>query len=59
MGLFGNMFGSKDSENKKNKEPLPWIPLNSLEQLDAIAKKSESKTMKVMIFLKTKSIFII
>jgi len=44
MGLFDSLFGNKDTTAKTEKESLPWIPLTSLEQLDDIALKSNSKT---------------
>jgi bacillithiol system protein YtxJ len=47
MGLFGNVFGNKNSEKKKEKEPLPWIPLNALDQLERIELNSKSKTQVI------------
>tara|TARA_R110000796_G_scaffold252619_2_gene388815 strand:+ start:60227 stop:60619 length:393 start_codon:yes stop_codon:yes gene_type:complete len=43
MGLFTSLFGNKESE-KTEKEPLAWIPLTSLEQLNEIELKSTSKS---------------
>ncbi len=43
MGLFDNIFGTKKSNEKKYAEKLPWIPLNSSEQLEEIQKKSASR----------------
>lgn len=45
MGLFGNLFGSKEVKEEKE---LPWIPLNSIEQLSEI--KERSKTRPQFIF---------
>jgi len=42
MGLFTGLFGGNQSE-KKEEKVLPWIPLNSLEQLPQIEKASKSK----------------
>lgn len=47
MGLFDKVFGGKNSEQKKEKEPLPWIPLNSIDQLDIIDENSKSKTQVI------------
>ena len=41
MGLFKNIF--KTSESKEEKT-LPWIPLNTIAQLNYIAEKSKKKT---------------
>ena len=45
MGLFGNLFGSKEVREEME---LPWIPLNSIEQLSEI--KEHSKTRPQFIF---------
>lgn len=42
MGLFNDLFGGK-SEGKKEQKNLPWISLNSLEQLREIEEKSITK----------------
>ncbi len=44
MGLFKNIF--KPSEPKEEKQ-LPWIALNSVEQLEDIEAKSKTKTQVV------------
>ena len=41
MGVFGGLFGGKEKKEEKN---IPWIALNSLEQLAEIEKKSHTKT---------------
>ncbi len=43
MGLFDNLFGKKDNSEEKVAQSIPWIPLNSLDQLHEIEKKSFSK----------------
>ncbi|WP_299117314.1 bacillithiol system redox-active protein YtxJ [uncultured Winogradskyella sp.] len=48
--MFKKLFGSK--EPKEPKEPkeekiLPWIALNSIEQLNAIEEKSKTKTQLI------------
>jgi len=47
MGLFNNLFGGS-SEPNKEKKVLPWISLNSLEQLKEI--EQNSKTRPQVIF---------
>ncbi len=45
MGIFKKIFGtSTSSVTKKEKKVLPWITLNSLEQLDVIESASKTKT---------------
>ena len=46
MGLFGSLF-SGNSDSKKEEKTLPWIPLQSINQLDEIAEKSKSKTQVI------------
>ncbi|MDT0539953.1 MULTISPECIES: bacillithiol system redox-active protein YtxJ [Croceitalea] len=46
MGIFNDLFG-KSSEMKKEKKSLPWIPLNSVEQLKEIEQKSATKTQVI------------
>jgi bacillithiol system protein YtxJ len=46
MGLFGGLF-SGNSDSKKEKKILPWIPLRSINQLDEIEKKSKGKTQVI------------
>lgn len=45
MGLFNKIFGTSTSSviNKKEEKVLPWIALNTLEQLDQIEKASQTK----------------
>lgn len=45
MGLLNKMFGG--SSEPKEEKSLPWIPLTSIPQLDAIAKKSKTKTQVI------------
>lgn len=40
MGLFNKIFGSSEPKEEK---VLPWIPLNSIQQLNLIADKSKTK----------------
>lgn len=46
MGIFNDLFG-KGSETKNEKKSLPWIPLNSVEQLKEIEQKSVTKTQVI------------
>ena len=46
MGIFGSLF-SGNSDSKKDKKILPWIPLQSINQLDEIEKKSKGKTQVI------------
>lgn len=41
MGLFNNVFG-KNTDAKQEKVQIPWILLESTEQLDEIIEKSNS-----------------
>ncbi|MDP5231052.1 MAG: bacillithiol system redox-active protein YtxJ [Cellulophaga sp.] len=43
MGLFNSLFGSNNSEEKKEIAALPWINLTSLDQLEEIAMNSKGK----------------
>ncbi len=45
MGIFNKMFGG--SSEPKEEKLLPWIGLNSIEQLNAIADKSKTKTQLI------------
>ena len=45
MGLIDKLFGS--TKTPKEEKVLPWIPLTSLEQLEAINFKSETKTQLI------------
>ncbi len=47
MGLFKNMFGGSSPKESKEKKNLPWIALNSLDQLSEIAERSKSKTQLI------------
>jgi bacillithiol system protein YtxJ len=47
MGVFDNLFGSKEGKEEKISY-LTWIPLTSIEQLETI--KLESKTESILIF---------
>ena len=47
MGVFNNLFGSKESKEEKVSY-LKWIPLTSLDQIEAI--KEQSKTESILIF---------
>ena len=40
MGLFDNLFGSKNNSEGKEEKCLPWIPLVSSEQIRDIAEGS-------------------
>ncbi|MBR9853586.1 MAG: bacillithiol system redox-active protein YtxJ [Algicola sp.] len=42
MGIFDSVFGKKGKTNTEKKE-LPWIPLESLEQLKTIRERSNSR----------------
>lgn len=46
MGLFTGLFGNS-SQEKKEKESLPWIPLVAVDQLEDIKKKSNNKTQVI------------
>jgi bacillithiol system protein YtxJ len=46
MGIFDSVFGNKEKAKKEKKE-LPWIQLESMDQLDAIAENSKNKTQVV------------
>lgn len=43
MGLFDNLFGSKNSSEGKAEKSLPWIPLVTTEQLRDIGKDSQER----------------
>ena len=45
MGIFKNIFGG--SSEPKEEKILPWIALNSIEQLDAITELSKTKTQLI------------
>ena len=50
MGIFGNIFGGKEEDKSKVEKVsyLKWIPLTTMEELEAI--KENSKTETVLIF---------
>ncbi len=43
MGVFNGLFGGTGNKEKKEEKSIPWIALNSLDQLEDIEKKSLSK----------------
>ena len=47
MGLLNNIFGNKNSDEKKVETDLPWVNLNSLSQLDEIQSKSTNKAQVI------------
>ncbi len=47
MGLFKNIFGHQNDTKTNKKKPLPWIALNSIDQLKDIKSKSKSKTQVI------------
>lgn len=46
MGVLGSLFGSSKKEPKEEKQ-LPWKILNSLGQLDGIAKASKARPVAI------------
>ncbi|MDF0705953.1 bacillithiol system redox-active protein YtxJ [Flagellimonas okinawensis] len=42
MGIFDSVFGKKEKTNTEKKE-LPWIQLESLDQLEAIVENSNTR----------------
>ncbi len=42
MGLFDSVFGKKEKTNTEKKE-LPWVLLESFEQLETIKEKSKAR----------------
>ncbi|MBO6829628.1 bacillithiol system redox-active protein YtxJ [Allomuricauda sp.] len=42
MGIFDSVFGKKGNTTTKKKS-LPWIPLEAMDQLEAIAEKSNGR----------------
>ncbi|GLU44528.1 bacillithiol system redox-active protein YtxJ [Allomuricauda sp. NBRC 101325] len=46
MGIFDSVFGKKE-KTVQEKNELPWIPLESLEQLEEIKEKSNERTQVV------------
>ncbi|MET7029393.1 bacillithiol system redox-active protein YtxJ [Sediminicola luteus] len=47
MGLLNNIFGNKNSNEKKVETDLPWVNLNSLSQLDEIQSKSANRVQVI------------
>jgi len=48
MGLINKFFGGGSSNDKlKEEKKLPWISLNTSQQLDSIAEKSKTKTQVI------------
>ena len=47
MGLFGNIFASKNDDGNNKSKTIPWIALTSQEQLEEIQQKSNSKTQVI------------
>ena len=45
MGIFNKVFGG--SSEPKEEKLLPWLPLNTVEQLNTIADKSKGKTQLI------------
>ncbi|MBU2946133.1 bacillithiol system redox-active protein YtxJ [Zobellia uliginosa] len=43
MGLFNNIFGSKNEGENKKENKIPWIALTSVDQLNEIERKSLTK----------------
>ncbi|MGS0523989.1 bacillithiol system redox-active protein YtxJ [Zobellia nedashkovskayae] len=43
MGLFNNIFGSKNEGENEKEIKIPWIALTSVEQLNEIERKSLTK----------------
>ena len=46
MGLFSNVFGSSENQNKSN-STVNWIPLTDLSQLDEIVTISDNKPIVI------------
>jgi bacillithiol system protein YtxJ len=46
MGLFSNVFGSSENQNKSN-STVNWIPLTDLSQLDEIVTLSNEKPIVI------------
>ncbi|MET6990379.1 bacillithiol system redox-active protein YtxJ [Sediminicola arcticus] len=47
MGLLNNIFGNKNSIDKKVESDLPWIALVSLSQLEEIETKSANRVQVI------------
>ncbi|SHG25277.1 bacillithiol system redox-active protein YtxJ [Flagellimonas flava] len=46
MGLFGKVFGNS-SEDKKEETRVPWVPLESVDQLSVIKETSHTRTQLI------------
>jgi bacillithiol system protein YtxJ len=44
MGIFNGLFGKTKNETKKEENQVPWRPLVSVDQLEEIAEKSNTRT---------------
>lgn len=47
MGIFTGLFGKTKNEPKKEVKKVPWIPLVSVDQLEEITKKSNTRTQLI------------
>ncbi len=47
MGVFDSLFGRKNETEKKEAKSVPWIPLESLDQLDEIIRASSKRTQVI------------
>lgn len=47
MGLFQSLFGQGNKKIDLEEKKVSWIPLNSLDQLDEIGKKSAKKVQVI------------
>lgn len=43
MGVLKRFFGKKTSANEKEKKALPWQPLTTTEEVDALIRRSGSR----------------
>ncbi|WP_281540351.1 bacillithiol system redox-active protein YtxJ [Maribacter aestuarii] len=48
MGILGGLFGNKEDNKREELPKVPWVPLESMEQLDEI--KTNSKGVPQVIF---------
>ena len=47
MGLFNGLFGKTKDEARKEEKQVPWRPLVSIDQLEEIAIKSNTRTQLI------------
>ena len=47
MGIFNGLFGKTKNETKKEENQVPWRPLVSVDQLEEIAEKSNTRTQLI------------